>query len=71
MAAWPQSPPWNKVSTINQGKKYTAADGVTASDMNKIIQNMIHLKTHGNQINVDASQARIEGDTLYLTLKEV
>lgn len=71
MAQWEQNPTWTKVANINQGKQYVNADGVTAADMNKIIQNMIYLKTHGNEINVDTSNAYVSGDTLYINLSEV
>lgn len=71
MAAWPQNPTWTKIANINNGQRYTAPDGVTDSDMNAIIQNMIYLKTHGNQINVTTEGAYVSGNTLYLTLEEV
>ena len=70
MPKWPQEPTWTPIANINQGNQYVAADGVTALDMNRIIGNMLYLKTHGSQINVSAAEAHVSNNTLFLKLKE-
>lgn len=71
MTPWPQNPSWTNIANINAGQQYKESDGITYEDMNAIIQNMMYLKTHGNQISVDTSSAYVSGDTLFLTLKEI
>ena len=44
MATWPTEPVWTDPTTLNKGNEYNASDGVTASDMNAIIQNLQYLQ---------------------------
>ena len=45
MATWPDNPSWvNPNNNINGGNKYASVDGVTASDLNNIIKDLIYLK---------------------------
>lgn len=43
MAQWPQNPTWTSSSRINAGQQYQTADGLTASDMVAIVENIIYL----------------------------
>lgn len=43
MSTWPTSPVWNDPTLINSGNMYESADGVTASDFNAIIENLMYL----------------------------
>ena len=70
MATWPQTPTWNPTSTINEGKQFLPADGVTVSDMNRIIENMIYLKKYGGKVNVLSVDAQVVGTTLKLTSED-
>lgn len=70
MAQWPQKPKWNNVSNINAGNKYLPADGITADDMNKIIENMTYLRKYGGRVNVLSIGAVVVGTTLKLTSEE-
>lgn len=47
MSMWPTNPSWTDPTTLNNGKKYGILDGVTASDMNTIIQNLLYLFKEG------------------------
>lgn len=64
MAGWPAKPQWNSLSTINAGVQYLPVDGVTADDMNKIIENMTYLKKYGSKINVLKIDATVVGTRL-------
>lgn len=70
MAQWPQNPTWHPTSTINSGKEYQAADGVTVDDMNNIIENMIYLKKYGGKVNALKIDATVSGTTLILKSEE-
>lgn len=67
MAAWDQNSSWTPSSQINNGAPYEPVDGVTAQDMNAIIQNLLYLKNHGNEINISGSTAYVQDNTLFLT----
>lgn len=71
MANWSSDPTWIPISQINGNKIFKPADGVTADDMNKIINNMIYLRKHGNRVTIDAASAYVVGKTLYLKSAEV
>ena len=43
MAQWPQNPTWTPSSGINAGQQYQTADGLTASDMVAIVENILYL----------------------------
>ena len=47
MPTWPTKPEWIDPSNINKGNEYVAADGVTVTDMNSIINDLLYLKEHG------------------------
>lgn len=47
MATWPTTPTWTEPAGINSGNEYAAADGLTATDMNAIVKNIIYLKNNG------------------------
>lgn len=70
MASWLQKPTWNKISTINDGQQYNPADGLTAADMNKIIENMTYLKKYGSKVNTLSAQATVSGTKLKLKSQE-
>lgn len=46
MASWNENPAWINAQNINNGKQYTSADGVTYTDFNAIVQNLLHLKAN-------------------------
>lgn len=71
MTQWSQEPKWNALSDINEGEKYAPADGVTADDMNKIIENMTYLYKYGGRVIVFSTGAVVVGTTLKLSSKEV
>lgn len=71
MSNWNQNAEWTPSAQINNGKAFAPADGLTAQDMNAIIQNMLYLKKHGNEIRVSSASARVEGNTLFLSTEEV
>lgn len=58
---------WVSVDSINQGKAYKPSDGVTADDMNKIIQNMRYLRMHAGRVTLVVEGASVTGSTLQLT----
>ena len=47
MPNWPTNPEWIDILNINKGSEYVAADGVTVTDMNSIINDLLYLKAHG------------------------
>lgn len=71
MAQWPQKPKWNALGSINAGNEYKPADGITADDMNRIIENMTYLRKYGGKVNVLSIDATVVGTTLKLSSKEV
>ena len=58
---------WVPTNQINQGNPYKPSDGVTADDMNKIIQNMKYLRMNAGEVNIVFTGARVENNTLYLS----
>ena len=48
MPTWPTKPEWINPANINKGNKYVAADGVTVTDMNSIINDLLYLKAHSS-----------------------
>lgn len=64
MANWPQTPEWIPVSNINEGQQYSEQDGITFTDMNNIINNMIYIKKYGGKINVLSIDATVSGKIL-------
>lgn len=47
MSTWPTSPEWTDVAQINGGNLYNDNDGVTASDFNAIVENLLYLEQQG------------------------
>ena len=43
MSNWNESPDWNLLSTINDGKEFSAADGLLASDVVRIVENVVYV----------------------------
>lgn len=70
MASWNQNPEWTNTSDINKGNRYAPLAGVTVSDMNKIVHNMLYLKKYGGRVNVLSTSATVEGTTLKLTSED-
>lgn len=48
MPNWPTNPEWIDLLNINKGNEYVAADGVTVTDMNSIINDLLYLKAHSS-----------------------
>lgn len=48
MPNWPTKPEWIDPANINKGNEYVAADGVTVTDMNSIINDLLYLKAHSS-----------------------
>ena len=71
MTQWPQNPTWQDASNINKGNQYSDADGVTVTDMNNIINNLLYLKKYGGKVNVLVLDAKVEGTKLIVSSKEV
>lgn len=63
MANWPTDPSWIEPSTINNGNEYTAADGVTASDFNTIVNNMLYLNKLGVKVPQEKAVTVTENGT--------
>lgn len=57
MASWPTNPEWLDLTTINSGKQYIAADGVTFSDFNALVNNILYLKNKGVKMPQEKSVA--------------
>lgn len=54
MNNWNESPNWNSPSTINAGKEFSAADGLLAGDVVRIVENVIYLYNNlGNALNLE------------------
>ena len=70
MPQWPEQPQWTPTSSINSGKEYQAADGVTVTDMNIIVENMLYLKKYGGKVNVMSIAATVEGTKLIVKSEE-
>lgn len=70
MASWNQKPEWTPVRQINNGNMYAPGDGITVSDINKIVHNQIYLKKYGGRVNVLSTNATVVGTTLKLNSKE-
>lgn len=70
MSAWPTKPTWTPVSAINGGDAYLPADGVTATDMNRIVGNMLYLKKYGGRVNTLVIGATVSGKVLKLKSEE-
>ena len=49
MPTWPTNPEWIGILNINKGNKYVAADGVTVTDMNTIVNDLLFLYKKGGQ----------------------
>ena len=47
MPNWPTNPGWIDILNINKGNKYVAADGVTVTDMNTIVNDLLFLYKKG------------------------
>lgn len=45
MTAWPSSPTWIDLTKLNNGKQFTAQSYVTADLINKIVNNILCLKS--------------------------
>ena len=60
MATWPTKPEWIDPSNINKGNEYVAADGVTVTDMNSIINDLLYLKEHGTGGSVQKITTSVE-----------
>ena len=43
MAKWPDTPVYTPIANINKGNEYQEADGLTAADMNAIVENIAYL----------------------------
>lgn len=43
MAKWPDTPVYTPIANINKGNEYQEADGLTAADMNAIVENIDYL----------------------------
>lgn len=43
MANWPVNPTWTDPTQINNGQEYIPADGLLASDLNKIVENALYI----------------------------
>ena len=54
MSNWNESPDWNSPSTINGGKEFSAADGLLASDVVRIVENIVYLYNNlGDALNLE------------------
>lgn len=84
MAIWPVVPVWKNPSEINDGNQYNVSDGVTAEDMNNIIEDLIYLKENGGPTadiqpvkeysidhNTDGEPIVIEPDGNYDAMRKV
>ena len=47
MPTWPTNPEWIDILNINKGNEYVAADGVTVTDMNAIVNDLLFLYRNG------------------------
>lgn len=70
MAKWPTEPTWTPPSTLNKGNEYASQDGVTITDMNAIIKNLIYLHKYGGTTREDLNAELSEQETLIAELKE-
>ena len=65
MSNWNEAPDWNLLSTINGGKEFSAADGLLASDMVRIVENIVYLyKNPGSSLNVVQETGNSETDVM-------
>lgn len=47
MSTWPTDPAWTSGDNINNGNQYEPYDGVIASDINKIVTDILYLYLNG------------------------
>ena len=45
MAQWPVEPVWKDPSTINNGNQFEPTDGLLYSDLNKIVEDILYLRS--------------------------
>lgn len=60
MAKWPTEPKWTPPSTLNKGNEYTSQDGVTITDMNAIIKNLIYLHKYEGGGSIETYNGEVE-----------
>lgn len=58
MSTWPSNPAWTPGDNINNGDQYEPYDGVIASDINKIITNILYL--YLNSASKEAIDAKLD-----------
>lgn len=62
MAKWPDTSVYTPIKNINKGNEYQEADGLTAADMNAIVENIDYL--YNNSGGSGGSSGSIDADTL-------
>lgn len=60
MAKWPDTPVYTPIANINKGNEYQEADGLTAADMNAIVENIDYLYNNSSS-DVDTLKNIIKG----------